>query len=62
MTRCRVDYQAHRLVYYDDVGVLIDDIQGNILGGGFHRFRIREENSKDIPGAGFVIFFHRETI
>ena len=51
-----VDHQAHRLVDHDHVSVLIDHVQGNILGHHIQRLRVREGDFQLLSGAQTVIF------
>lgn len=64
MTGGRVDYQPLGLVHHNDVTVLVDHIQGDVLGRHVHRFRVRQGDlhrltapelivlGQGLPGAG----------
>ena len=56
MTDGRVDHQALGLVDHHHILVLIDDVQGNVLGHDVHRFGLRNGDLNGVAGIQFVIF------
>ena len=51
-----VDHHAHGLVHHDHVPVLVDNVQGNILGENFHRRRVGDEHRQLVSQVQPVVF------
>ena len=54
-----VDHQAHRLVDGDDVVVLIDDVQGDVLGHHVDGGGVGQHQHQLVPGIGLVVLLYR---
>ena len=50
MSRCGVNDHSLRLVYKYDRGVLIDNVQGNVLGLNMNIFRFRHLKGDGVAG------------
>ena len=62
VSRRRMDHQALGLVDDQQVAILIDDVQGNILGLQGHGLGLRQVQGQHVPGLELVVFPQRAAL
>ena len=62
VSRGGVDHHPHRLVHHNEVAVLIDHVQGDILGDQVHRLRVGEGEGQHAARGGAVLFSQRDSL
>ena len=53
----RVDHHPHGLVHHDDILVLVDHIQGDVLGEDLHLRGVGDEDGDLVPLLELVVLF-----